>query len=658
MNLGWFGIDQLEEVPEEMWLGLVGRLRRNGVRHTAFGVGNPEGHNWVWKRWVMQPDQDHFIVVSESSDNIHLPAGYVDSLIKNYPEEWVKRYVMGSFDTYEGLVYKDFSDKEPFVVERLPERSEHWYRFVGIDHGYRNPTCVLWAAVAPTGEVYVYDEFYASGKLVSQIAEIIHTKDKDIKSRLVLIDPSCRNKNGQTGRSVIDEFMDYGIACQPANNDVRAGINHVQEMLKLQGGKPQLRILKQCVNLRTELQTYRWKDLKPGHTQNGPEKPVKKDDHACLDATTMIYTKRGNVPISEITKWDSVLTREGFKPVLSFGITGYRDVFEYVFSDGRKLVATSDHPVFANGKYTPLGLLTDCDTLCILEQKGDSICISTEKPNLSSSTESRSDVIPTAPIYQNEDTFVLAEIISTAGLNTYTAKSGNPSMGKSQPDATYTTGTETHSTTMFPILNLSMNGRISDNIQDSTTGNTKQPSENTLNGSDPLQSHGTSQRKDINGTGNTPTKSPRTSSRLRRFVNSVARYIRQRLGGVERDSVPATASNAQEPHPALTTKQEPVSSVESRLLSTDTQEIGHVPDRAVRLLGVKPLGKRLVWNLTVEDAHEYFANGILTHNCDCARYLLNYVYDTPNLKKKRSGFDYKAVLARFRGETTQKWMAA
>ena len=233
MNLGWFGIDQVEECPEEMWLGLVGRLRRKGVRHTAFGVGNPEGHNWVWKRWVMGPDQDHFIVNAPSDANKYLPAGYVDSLIKLYPEEWVKRYVYGSFDTFEGLVYKEFQDKEPFVLPNDTKIPEHWYRFVGMDHGYRNPTAVLWCAVAPTGEVYVYDEFFSSGKLVSEIAQIIKTKDKDVHSRLVLIDPSCRNRNGVTGRSVIDEFMDYGIACTPANNDVRAGINHVQEMLKL-----------------------------------------------------------------------------------------------------------------------------------------------------------------------------------------------------------------------------------------------------------------------------------------------------------------------------------------------------------------------------------------------------------------------------------------
>ena len=32
--------------------------------------------------------------------------------------------------------------------------------------------------------------------------------------------------------------------------------------------------------------------------------------------------------------------------------------------------------------------------------------------------------------------------------------------------------------------------------------------------------------------------------------------------------------------------------------------------------------KQPVYNLTIEDAHEFFANGILVHNCDALVYLI------------------------------------
>jgi PBSX family phage terminase large subunit len=301
LNLGAFWVDELTEIPEEIWLGLVGRLRRKGVKHRGFGTTNPEGHDWVWKRWVAGSETvqtwehespfgpintiealkgEHHIVTTTSLENPYLPDGYVDSMIQQYPEEWVKRYVFGSFDTFSGLIYHEFRDAKPYVVPAY-ELPDDWYRFVAMDYGYRNPTAALWAAVSPEGRVYVYDEFYASNKLVSEIAEIVQAKSKGQNIQQWLIDPSTRNRQGVTGVSVIDEFAKYGLFMRPANNDVRAGINRVKEKFKLVDGVPNLVIFSKCVNLRTELGEYRWKDLKVGATQDAPEKPVKRNDHSC-----------------------------------------------------------------------------------------------------------------------------------------------------------------------------------------------------------------------------------------------------------------------------------------------------------------------------------------------------------------------------------------
>jgi hypothetical protein len=40
------------------------------------------------------------------------------------------------------------------------------------------------------------------------------------------------------------------------------------------------------------------------------------------------------------------------------------------------------------------------------------------------------------------------------------------------------------------------------------------------------------------------------------------------------------------------------------------------------VLGSYAAGRADVYNLTVEGEHEFFANGVLTHNCDALRYLL------------------------------------
>jgi len=281
LNLGFFYVDELTECNKDMWLALVGRLRRQRVHHTGFGTSNPEGRDWVWQMFVQNPTPDYFWVHSTTFENTYLPKGYVEGMLAQYPEEWIKRYIYGSFDSFEGLVYKEFQDKAPHVVEDF-EIPDNWYRFISLDHGFRNPTGVGWFAVSPKGDVYLYDEFYQSSRLVSEVAEIIKTKSHEQTIRQYLIDPSCRNRDGKTGRSVIDEFSDNGLYFDPAENEVRAGINRVKEYFKIrEDGTPKLKIFRSCKHAREELQVYKWKDLKVGEDKNPVERPEKKQDHMC-----------------------------------------------------------------------------------------------------------------------------------------------------------------------------------------------------------------------------------------------------------------------------------------------------------------------------------------------------------------------------------------
>ncbi len=52
INLGWFGIEQAEELDtDDQFFTLFGRLRRKGIRHCGFVVANTNGHNWIWRLW-------------------------------------------------------------------------------------------------------------------------------------------------------------------------------------------------------------------------------------------------------------------------------------------------------------------------------------------------------------------------------------------------------------------------------------------------------------------------------------------------------------------------------------------------------------------------------------------------------------------------------
>ena len=84
-------------------------------------------------------------------------------------------------------------------------------------------------------------------------------------------------------------------------------------------------------------------------------------------------------------------------------------------------------------------------------------------------------------------------------------------------------------------------------------------------------------------------------------------------------SAPTNASRHGVVNPALMTKTERVSSVATSIEPTGTAVAKHVPVYVERV--VKSSLKQDVYNLTVANTPEYFAQGVMVHNCDALRYL-------------------------------------
>jgi hypothetical protein len=141
--------------------------------------------------------------------------------------------------------------------------------------------------------IYIIDEHYEAGQLVSYHAGKIHEKRIGRNVLYTVIDPACKQRNGLSGKSVIDEYRDYDVFTHPGNNDVLAGINRVSEYLRVDEvtKKPRLFIFRGCSHLIEELQQYRWERMRPGAETNEPESPVKAHDHAA-DALRYLIMSR------------------------------------------------------------------------------------------------------------------------------------------------------------------------------------------------------------------------------------------------------------------------------------------------------------------------------------------------------------------------------
>ncbi|MDE2107005.1 MAG: phage terminase large subunit [Patescibacteria group bacterium] len=312
LNLGWFLIDQGEEVPEEMFQMLQGRLRQRTAPRCGIVLANPNGHDWIWYRNVYRADQfkDHGMIHAKTSDNPNLPTDYVESLLR-MPKAWIERFFEGSFDVFSGQIWPEF-DPDVHTIRPFPIDA-NWEIIEGIDHGRRNPTAVLWASFDEKGNCFIVDEHYEPGQLVRYHAMKIHETRTHYKLPIyTVIDASAAQKDPNTGRSVIDEYWDHGIVTIPSDRHVPARINRIAEWLMLDPnhphpltgetrdeGWPRLYIFRNCVNLIEHIQQYQWKKKPPTADEDAKEQPLKKDDHD-VDAMGYILMTRPNpsTPIS------------------------------------------------------------------------------------------------------------------------------------------------------------------------------------------------------------------------------------------------------------------------------------------------------------------------------------------------------------------------
>lgn len=315
LNLSGFAIDEASQVSEEAFLLLQGRLRNAKGLRKGIVVGNPAGHNWIYNYWIKQ---DMFktptaklqfkMIVAPSTENIHLPDGYVAGMLETYSTERIQREIMGSFDAFEGQVYHEFRRDihviKPFTIPR------EWTRAVGADHGYTNPTAWIWGAFDYDGNCYVYREFYEREWLIEEICRgnkalkklgVVELNGSD-KLDGIYIDPSTKATRGQTGFSDFDTYLDHLPKRWPlmlAKNSVETGIDRVKSYLKIneRTKKPKLFIFDTCVNLIEEMAQYRYEQNSPNKVGKANEKetPVKKDDHT-QDAIRYLLMSRPEAP--------------------------------------------------------------------------------------------------------------------------------------------------------------------------------------------------------------------------------------------------------------------------------------------------------------------------------------------------------------------------
>ncbi|MEV2907560.1 phage terminase large subunit [Paenibacillus larvae] len=295
LNLSCAWIEEASEVNYEYFVQLQTRMRNeNTEQHMIILSSNPD-IGWIKEEILLKSgaiygsDVNYYIRDEDRNPNIivhiaptrfnkYLPPGYEEKLRMGKPDWWVRRFLEGSFENKQGLVYPDFTDHiiDDFEIPR------HWERIAAADFGILDPTVFLMGAIDPeTGIVYLYKEYYKVGESVPIHAKNIRELVRDVYTfrGLPVGDPSGAYRGKVDGRSLFSHYADHGVYFKAGDNRIDAGIQKVNAFLT----QAKLKIFKSLKETIDEAVAYKYKEKSMDYEGPLDDKPIDKNNH-CMDA--------------------------------------------------------------------------------------------------------------------------------------------------------------------------------------------------------------------------------------------------------------------------------------------------------------------------------------------------------------------------------------
>lgn len=613
----------------------------------------PSPSHWIAqleKEEMEKPEHDRkmeFWHISTYENEHNLPPNYIqDTILLPYARNsaMIERMLWGR--------YADAFDGSPVFYAYRPEHHEAtglgWPRgatlVVGMDVGTNNVS-IISAYKVYNGYLYWWalrevmltgsDTDRQSIELLKVLAAEFpfwNSRSDICPQTLFFCDPAARNSSftvaGPTSSALkvlqshgIHPGMKTGVRLQPSIAACNRLLqqNHVVDTIATvdnpEGKKTvwHFKIDKEKCPLLARAMAGEYRYPSVGEVGFGNDEPLKGSlcnhaDHPCFVAGTLVLTARGEIPIESVVVGDMMFTRSGLHAVL---VTGNRfaEVQDYHFSNGARITCTPDHPfwVVEQSRMIPIALLMRCDTLrsCTQIQK------------LLSLTGRYIAGIQTLKGGRTG-------FITNITRHICTMRYGNCITEKSQKESTSITSMEIQETTPLKTWSASLQRLILRAIGRKSAGSTHQDSRLQCNHS---RRSGTHPKRGASGIGNMrSTATLEKEQSIPKFASNAIVHTRlQRLEELllHPDSVPMPASRLIGETLAWTMWIRFARHAAQYLTPTDT----HRPRIVPAPVESAPVRQERVYNITVAEMHEYYANGLLVSNCDGWRYSVVNVLD-------------------------------
>lgn len=288
-----------EPCPREMWVAYSrGMIDRGGK---AWFNCTPISEAWIndfflpTTRHKVNPDEPYvegqkWVMTGSSYDNTYLSSANIDEYAASLKEDEKQARIYGIPSALAGCIYKDFSPtthvyrKPPEGWTRSTDPPANYSIRYAVDCHPRTPTAILFAATAPSGQVFFFDETFETGT-VADWAQMILQRTQHRNVIYGIMDPLGFIEHPTLGTSMADEFIRHGVVLEQGPKDPSNGIIQVTEWLRGtdQRGAPLMQFSAHLRETIFEFDHYMWDDKRE-------DKPKAKDNHMMENLYRLVLT--------------------------------------------------------------------------------------------------------------------------------------------------------------------------------------------------------------------------------------------------------------------------------------------------------------------------------------------------------------------------------
>lgn len=271
----WDFIHIDEPLPELMWKAISrGLIDRNGY---SWWLMTCLTEPWMYNTMIEESCRDpknFWMFEATMDDNPTLTEDAKRLYLSQLSVEELECRRSGKPLAHSRLVLHAFkSDKHIWSKQIPPHGWKNFYQpppsylcAYAIDPHPMTPHAVLFVAISPFGDVFVYDEIFEKC-MISKLAVKIKKRLERARFGYGLCDPSAWVENPDTGRRWVDTLYSQGLYVQRGSKDLGPGIIQTNDLL---GSARNVWVFPHCRNFIREVKTWYF---------DKENKPADKDDH-------------------------------------------------------------------------------------------------------------------------------------------------------------------------------------------------------------------------------------------------------------------------------------------------------------------------------------------------------------------------------------------